>query len=69
MNKAAELRELADAELAERLEESRRELMNLRFQLATAQSSNSARLKVLKREIARILGIQTERALAREVGE
>jgi large subunit ribosomal protein L29 len=69
VNKAAELRELADAELAERLEESRRELMNLRFQLATAQSSNSARLKVLKREIARILGIQTERALAREVGE
>ncbi|MGC8480207.1 MAG: 50S ribosomal protein L29 [Acidimicrobiales bacterium] len=69
MNKAGELRELADAELAERLEESRRELMNLRFQLATAQSSNSARLKVLKREIARILGIQTERALAREVGE
>ncbi|MGC8464611.1 MAG: 50S ribosomal protein L29 [Acidimicrobiales bacterium] len=62
MTKAVELRTLADHELADRLEESRRELFNLRFQLATSQSTNTARLKTLKKEIARVLAIQTERA-------
>jgi large subunit ribosomal protein L29 len=62
VTKAAELRSLADHELADRLEDSRRELFNLRFQLATSQSSNSARLKTLKKEISRVLLIQTERA-------
>jgi large subunit ribosomal protein L29 len=62
VTKAVELRTLADHELADRLEESRRELFNLRFQLATSQSTNTARLKTLKKEIARVLAIQTERA-------
>jgi len=40
----AELRLLGDAELIERLGEARKELFNLRFQLATGQLDNSARL-------------------------
>ena len=52
--KAAELRELPYDELQEKLSESKEELFNLRFQLATNQLDNSARLKQVRREIARI---------------
>ena len=44
MPKADELRELEDDELDTRLGEYRRELLNLRFQLATGQLDNAARL-------------------------
>lgn len=64
MTKAVELRELADTELLEKIEETRRELFNLRFQLATSQSTNTARIKYLKKETARLLVIQTEREIA-----
>jgi large subunit ribosomal protein L29 len=56
-----DLRALNDEELARRLAESRRELFNLRFQSATGALENPARLKLTKREIARILTIRTER--------
>jgi large subunit ribosomal protein L29 len=56
-----ELRELSDEELARRLEETRAELFNLRFQAATGALENTARLSLTKRDIARILGIQVER--------
>lgn len=59
--KARELRELSDEELVKRLAESRAELFNLRFQDATGALDNTARLRLAKREIARILTIQTER--------
>jgi large subunit ribosomal protein L29 len=55
------LRELTDDELDHRLSESRQELFNLRFQSVTGALENSARLKLTKREIARILTVQTER--------
>jgi large subunit ribosomal protein L29 len=55
------LRELTDDELDHRLTESRQELFNLRFQSVTGALENSARLKLTKREIARILTVQTER--------
>lgn len=64
MTKAIELRTLADVELAEKVEETRRELFNLRFQLASSQATNTARISVLRRELARLLTIQTERELA-----
>lgn len=64
MTKAAELRTLADTELEERIEENRRELFNLRFQLATSQSTHTARLGALKKDIARLLAIQTERGIS-----
>lgn len=42
-------------ELGQRLSESRRELFNLRFQLATGQLDNTARMGQVRREVARIL--------------
>ncbi len=59
--RARELRELSDEELQKRLAESREELFNLRFQAATGALENSARLVHAKRDIARILTIQTQR--------
>jgi large subunit ribosomal protein L29 len=51
--KASELRELNDAELANRLREFREELFNLRFQNATGQLDNSARIPAVRKDIAR----------------
>jgi large subunit ribosomal protein L29 len=61
-----QLRDLSDAELQERLAETRQELFNLRFQSATGALENSARLRLAKREIARILTIKNERESAME---
>ena len=55
--KYKEIRELTDEELAKKLEEGRAELFNLRFQMATSQLDNTARVTTVKRDIARI---QTE---------
>ena len=59
--KARQLRDLTNDELAKRLAETRQELFNLRFQAATGALENSARLRLAKREIARILTIQHQR--------
>jgi large subunit ribosomal protein L29 len=64
--KPRQLRDLTDVELERRLEETRQELFNLRFQSATGALENTARLRVAKREIARILTIQHERGAAAE---
>jgi large subunit ribosomal protein L29 len=61
-----QLRDLSDTELQERLVETRQELFNLRFQSATGALENSARLRLAKREIARILTIKNERESAME---
>jgi large subunit ribosomal protein L29 len=63
--KATELRDLTDDELEHELYERRQELFNLRFQSATGALENSARLKVTKRDIARILTVRTEREAGR----
>ena len=47
-------RELGDAELIERIAEENDRLFKLRFQLATGQLENSARLNQTKRDIARL---------------
>jgi large subunit ribosomal protein L29 len=60
--KSRDLRELSDEELVRKIAESREELFNLRFQAATGALENTARLKLAKREIARILTIQNERS-------
>jgi large subunit ribosomal protein L29 len=52
--KAAEVRDLADDQLVERLAETKQELFNLRFQHVTGQLDNYARLQQLKRDIARV---------------
>jgi large subunit ribosomal protein L29 len=60
--KADELRAMTDEELARKLGEGRQELFKLRFQAATGALDSSARLQRARREIARILTIQNERA-------
>jgi large subunit ribosomal protein L29 len=51
---AAELRDLTYEELVEKLAEAKEELFNLRFQMATNQLDNTARLRQVRREVARI---------------
>ena len=64
MTLAKELRELNDTELAHRLGETKEELFNLRFQNATGQLDNIARLPQVRREIARIETLLREREIA-----
>lgn len=61
---ATEMREMTDEELVEMLEEAREEKFNLRFQLATNQLDNTARIKEVKGDIARILTVMRERELS-----
>ena len=62
--KALELRELDAAELAEKLDEAKEELFNLRFQMATNQLDNTARLQQVRREVARINTVIREQEIA-----
>lgn len=55
--KAAEIQKLSGEDLQTKLKEARAELFNLRFQMATGQLDNTARIKQVKKDIARI---QTE---------
>jgi large subunit ribosomal protein L29 len=64
MPTAVELRELEDEELEARLAEYRRELLNLRFQLATGQLDNHARLNQVKKDVARVLTLLRDREIA-----
>ena len=60
---AAELRELNDVELANRLREYREELFNLRFQNATGQLDNTTRLRDVRRDIARLQTLLRQREI------
>jgi large subunit ribosomal protein L29 len=60
---AAHLRDLAHDELVEKLDEAKEELFNLRFQLATNQLDNSARIRAVKKEIARISTVIREQEI------
>ncbi len=62
--KAAELRGLTSRELQEALDESKEELFNLRFQYATNQLDNTARIRQVKKEIARINTVIREQEIA-----
>ena len=53
--KAAEIHELSAEDLNDKLKDARAELFNLRFQMATSQLDNTARVKQVKKDIARIL--------------
>ena len=59
--KTRQLRDLTNDELDRKLHETRQELFNLRFQAATGSLENTARLRLAKREIARLLTIRQER--------
>ncbi|MDQ1684315.1 MAG: large subunit ribosomal protein [Frankiaceae bacterium] len=60
---SSELRSLLDDELVHRLREAKEELFNLRFQSATGQLDNNARLRTVKHDIARIYTVMREREL------
>jgi len=62
--KAAEVHNLTDVELAHRLDEAHHELFNLRFQYATGQLRNTARMGEVRREIAQLRTVARERELA-----
>jgi large subunit ribosomal protein L29 len=62
--KAAEIRDLDDDALRQRLAETKEELFNLRFQNATGQLDNYKRLGDLRRDVARLKSVLRERELA-----
>ena len=64
---AAELRELPESELLSRIDSAKEELFNLRFQLATGQLDNTARLKELRHDVARIATVLREREIEQEL--
>lgn len=64
--KYQDIKELTDEELAKKLEDGRSELFNLRFQMATNQLDNTARVKSVKHDIARV---QTEMRARQIVAE
>ena len=69
-SKGAELREADENELENRLAEAKQELFNLRFQIVTGQLDNSARIKDVRRDVARILTVLREKEIAAaEAGE
>ena len=52
--KATEIRDFDDADLVHKLKDTRAELFNLRFQLATGQLDNTGRIAIVKKDIARL---------------
>jgi large subunit ribosomal protein L29 len=61
--RAAELQDLSDTELAERIDTVRRDLFGLRFQHATGELDNTAGLRQAKREVARALTVARQREI------
>ena len=61
--KTGELRDLTDQELEEKLDQGKKELFNLHFQLATGQLSNPLKIREARRNIARIHTVIREREL------
>jgi large subunit ribosomal protein L29 len=60
---ANELRNLSDLELTQKLQEAYQELFNLRFRQATKQLDNTSRIRIVRREIARLKTVVREREL------
>ena len=63
MAKASKLREMKDEELIKRLGDAREELMNLRFQQASGELTDYNRLRITRRQIARLLTLLNERQM------
>ncbi len=61
--KAFDLRELTTPELEEKLAETKAELFNLRFQLATNQLDDASRIREARRDVARILTVMREQEI------
>jgi large subunit ribosomal protein L29 len=61
--KAVVVHNLEDSQLVEFADNARKELFNLRFQHATGQLENTARLKQAKKDLARVLTVARERGI------
>ncbi len=61
-----QIRLMSIDELKAKLADSRQELMNLRFQVVTGQLTDTSRLKVTRRLIARYMSVLRERELSEE---
>ena len=64
--KANEIRELTTAEIEEKVQSLKEELFNLRFQLATGQLENTARIREVRKSIARMKTVVREREIGRK---
>ena len=60
--KVKEIRELTTAEMLDQEKQLKEDLFNLRFQLATGQLENTARIKEVRKSIARIKTVLREQA-------
>ena len=67
--KVSELRNLKSGEIETKLADAREELMKLRFQQVTGQLTDTSRLRILRREIARMQTILREQPKAETEGE
>jgi large subunit ribosomal protein L29 len=67
--KTKDLRNLQSGEIETKLSDAREELMKLRFQAVTGQLTDSSRLRILRREIARMQTILREQKTAETEGE
>jgi large subunit ribosomal protein L29 len=61
--KGSEAHNLKDDEIVQGIKEARQEQFNLRFQHATGELENSARLRFVKRDVARLLTVARERGI------
>ncbi|EMC0294762.1 50S ribosomal protein L29 [Staphylococcus pseudintermedius] len=61
--KAKEIRDLTTSEIEEQIKSSKEELFNLRFQLATGQLEETARIKTVRKTIARLKTVARERRI------
>lgn len=68
ITEATEFRQLTEDELMDKLKESKEELFNLRFQMATGQLSTNNSLSKVRKTIARIYTILRERELGLATG-
>lgn len=59
--KMSELRDISPDELLKKEQEMRKELFNLRFQKATGEIENPMRIRALRKDIARVLTVLTEK--------
>jgi large subunit ribosomal protein L29 len=64
--KPAEIRNMSDEEIRSRIEDTREELMNLRFRVVTGQLTDTSQLKIVRRLVARLETILHERELVQE---
>ncbi len=65
--KAKEFRDLTPEELAKRHKELKEEVFNLRFRHSTGQLENTARMKIARKDLARIMAVLHEKAQGRQV--